>query len=225
MKMILTTLILLLPLTSYASDQVINLDGVKLCVPEKYAPPSTPFTIGPNKETDETTDTVYNELFVQFEPDELKKAIPSYKPDTYLIQGKRRYTPKGVTISHVNSIEDLSLVQQRVIELIKTGKEKTTYWRKLKLYKIEHDPVIKDFSLLNSKKLPKSINKVSLHKWIAAHCQARSKEKRYECNIQRIVGNLAYDVTIPNHNMKNRIKIEKFIESKLARWQKKCKNK
>lgn len=221
MKNLLTILFLLLPITTYASDTVVNLDGVKLCVPEKYAPPSTPFSIGSNKETKEN---IYKDLFVQFEAAELKKAIPSYRPDTYIIDGKRRYTPKGVTIANVSVITDKSLAQENVIHLMKTGKRKIHYLSKLKLYLIYHDPTVKDFSLLRSKKIPKSINTQSLHKWIVAYCETRKKENRYECNIRRIAGNLVYDVSIPNHNMKNRKKIEKFVEKKLSRWQKKCKN-
>ena len=223
MKKILTAFLLILPLTSYAADKVYNLNGIKLCVPEKYAPPSMSFSIGTDKQE---TVSDSKELFVQFEAKELKKAIPSYKPDTYLIQGKRRYTAKGVTIVNTKDIAEQSLVQKKVIELIKNKKTKISYLSKLKLYKIEHDPVVKDFVLLNSKKLPKKINTTSLHKWIIAYCRTQRKEKnRYECNIRRISGSLLYDVNIPSLNMRNRKAIEQFIQQKIYGWYKACKNK
>lgn len=220
MKKILTTITLLLPITAYAADEIINLDGVKLCVPEKYAPPSALYSIGSDKKS---STNLYKDLFVQFSAAELKKAIPRYKPDTFIIEGKRRYTPKGVTIANVKTITAKSLVQEQIIELIKTKRARFKYMPKLKLYAIRHDATSLDFSLLRSKKLPKSLDTKSLHNWIVAYCETRKKENRYECNFRRIVNNLVYDVTIPNHNMMNRKSIEKFIDKKLIRWKKACK--
>ncbi len=212
----------MLAVSSYLEKmKTVELDGIKLCVPKEYAAHQMPIWLNYIKKD---LDNSYQDFLFYIPPEELRANIVTYKPDTYLIKGERRYTDKGVIVTNVSAITGKSAAQERVIELVQTGKAQFEKSVIPNLIKVPHYESKREWSLIRSRELPDNLDTRSIHKWIAAYCSSNGVDERYTCHIQRIFGNLNYEVSIPDLNLENMGKIEQLIEGMLSKWQDDCKN-
>ena len=207
------------PVAAFAADRNVNLDGVQLCVPARYLPPPPPFWVGLSEGE---SDNANPQLHFRIEAEALRKAIPAYKPDTNLVRGNRLFTAKEVVVSTVSAMSGRSQAEQRIAGLVGSGEavfESSPV--PAGLIKVSHDASGFHWSLVRSSEVPKPLTTESLRNWIAAFC-GKGIDERYACHVQRIVGPLAYSVSIPDLNMENMEDIARFIEGLLRSWSGTC---
>ncbi|MDO6535349.1 hypothetical protein [Alteromonas stellipolaris] len=197
----------------------VQLDNVELCLEKQYASDVLPPMLSA---ISSKLDNSYDTIRVVFEPDELISAIDTYEPDSNVINGKKRFTSRGVIFSSKSAVTGFSHAGELLLDKTRGSSEAFEYDEGNKAFRVYLHNSRTSWSFVRNDVLPDNVDKYTIQDWEMAYCSKYQYDKTFSCIVQRIHEGVHYQTSIDEENFKNFDKYESFIHQKIEHWKRNC---
>ena len=197
----------------------VQLENVELCLEKQYASDVLPPMLSA---ISSKLDNSYDTIRVVFEPDELTSAIDTYEPDSNVINGKKRFTSRGVIFSSKSAVTGFSHAGELLLDKTRSSSEAFEYDEDNKVFRVYLHNSRTSWSFVRSDQIPDNVDKYTIQDWEMAYCSKYQYDKTFSCIVQRIHEGVHYQTSIDEENFKNFDKYESFIHEKIEHWKRNC---